>query len=121
MALTGLPINLEVGLTGVGNASRTLDNLTNQRRVVQLSARLDTRSILSAQKSLGQISNSASEFEKSMQAANARVLAFGSAVGVIEGMRRSFLALIKTTIDVENALVKISSISQDSLSKGHFH
>lgn len=117
MALNGLPINLEVGLTGVNSASRTLDNLTNQRRVVQLSARLDTRSILSAQKALGQISNNASEFEKSMQAANARVLAFGSAVGVIEGMRRSFVALIKTTVDVENALIKIASISQDSLSK----
>jgi TP901 family phage tail tape measure protein len=117
MALTGLPINLEVGLTGVNSASRTLDNLTNQRRVVQLSARLDTRSILSAQKALGQISNNASEFEKSMQAANARVLAFGSAVGVIEGMRRSFVALIKTTVDVENALVKIASISQKELDK----
>lgn len=117
MALNGLPVNLEVGLTGVNSASRTLDNLTNQRRVVQLSARLDTRSILSAQKALGQISNNASEFEKSMQAANARVLAFGSAVGVIEGMRRSFVALIKTTVDVENALVKIASISQNELNK----
>ena len=42
---------------------------------------------------LGQIRNDADQFTKSMAAANARVLAFGTAVAVIETMRRSFLAL----------------------------
>jgi len=66
---------------------------------------------------LGRIRRDADQFEKSMEAANARVLAFGTAVGVIEGMRRSFLALIKTTADVETALTKISIVAGSDLEK----
>lgn len=66
---------------------------------------------------LGQIRNDADQFTKSMAAANARVLAFGTAVSVIETMRRSFLALIKTTVDVEQALAKISVVAGDDLQK----
>lgn len=66
---------------------------------------------------LGQIRNDADQFTKSMAAANARVLAFGTAVAVIETMRRSFLALIKTTVDVEQALAKISVVAGDDLQK----
>lgn len=70
-----------------------------------------------ASNGLGQIRNDADQFTKSMAAANARVLAFGTAVGVIETMRRSFLALIKTTVDVEEALTKISVVAGDDLQK----
>lgn len=66
---------------------------------------------------LGQIRNDADQFTKSMAAANARVLAFGTAVSVTETMRRSFLALIKTTVDVEQALAKISVVAGDDLQK----
>lgn len=70
-----------------------------------------------ASNGLGQIRNDADQFTKSMAAANARVLAFGTAVGVIEAMRRSFVALIKTTTDVELALAKISVVAGDDLKK----
>ena len=70
-----------------------------------------------ASNGLGQIRNDADQFTKSMAAANARVLAFGTAVAVIETMRRSFLALIKTTVDVEHALAKISVVAGDDLQK----
>lgn len=66
---------------------------------------------------LGKISQDADQFEKSMAAANARVLAFGTAVGVIEGMRRSFLALVKTTTDVEAALTRISVVAGKDFEK----
>jgi TP901 family phage tail tape measure protein len=66
---------------------------------------------------LGRIRQDADQFTKSMEAANARVLAFGTAVGVIEGMRRSFLALIKTTAEVETALTRISIVADEDLKK----
>lgn len=114
--MNSLPITLQAQLDS-SKATRSLDSLVNKRRDILLNAKIDVSSLNRAQKALGVISHSASEFEKSMEAANARVLAFGTSVAVIEGMRRSFLALIKTTAEVENALVKISSVSEDSLKK----
>lgn len=113
--MSSLPVTVRATLDA-SSAAKSLDNLTRNRNVV-LNARLDVSSLNKAQKALGVISHSASEFEKSMEAANARVLAFGTSVAVIEGMRRSFLALIKTTAEVENALIKIASVSEDSLKK----
>lgn len=114
--MNSLPVTLQAQLDS-SKATRSLDSLVNKRRDIFLNAKIDVSSLNRAQKALGAISGSASEFEKSMAAANARVLAFGTSVGVIEGMRRSFLALIKTTAEVENALVKISSVSEDSLKR----
>ena len=113
--MTSLPVTVLATLDA-SRAAKSLDNLTRNRNVV-LNAKIDVSSLNKAQKALGVISHSASEFEKSMEAANARVLAFGTSVAVIEGMRSSFLALIKTTAEVENALIKISSVSEDSLRK----
>lgn len=113
--MNNLPVTVQATLDA-SRAAKSLDNLTRNRNVV-LNARLDVSSLNKAQKALGVISHSASEFEKSMEAANARVLAFGTSVAVIEGMRRSFLALIKTTAEVENALIKIASVSEGSLKK----
>lgn len=83
----------------------------------KLQVGVDASGLKSARSALGQIRNDADQFTKSMAAANARVLAFGTAVSVIEGMRRSFLALIKTTVDVEKALTQISVIAGDDLKK----
>jgi TP901 family phage tail tape measure protein len=113
--MNNLPVTVQATLDA-SRAAKSLDNLTRNRNVV-LNARLDVSSLNKAQKALGVISHSASEFEKSMEAANARVLAFGTSVAVIEGMRRSFLALIKTTAEVENALIKIASVSEGSLKR----
>ena len=113
--MNSLPVTVQATLDA-SRAAKSLDNLTRNRNVV-LNAKIDVSSLNKAQKALGVISHSASEFEKSMEAANARVLAFGTSVAVIEGMRSSFLALIKTTAEVENALIKISSVSEDSLRK----
>ena len=97
--MNSLPVTLQAQLDS-SRATRSLDSLVNKRRDILLNAKIDVSSLNRAQKALGVISGSASEFEKSMAAANARVLAFGTSVGVIEGMRRSFLALIKTTAEV---------------------
>ena len=59
---------------------------------------------------LGRITGKADQFTKSMEAANARVLAFGASVGVLSAVTRGFKALVTTTIEVEKSLTNINSI-----------
>lgn len=60
--------------------------------------------------SLGRITGSASEFQKSLDASTARVFAFGATTLVINGITQSFKALVGTTIEVEKRLIGINAI-----------
>ena len=64
----------------------------------------------SIQQPLGRITASASEFEKSMEAANARVLAFGASAGAIFVVKKAFETLISSTVEVETKMTEINSI-----------
>lgn len=66
---------------------------------------------------LGRVSTRASEFQRSMDAATARVFAFGAAVGVINAITQSFKALVAATVDVEKKLTLINSIFGASASE----
>ena len=68
------------------------------------------KSIDSLSQPLGRITGKADEFTKSMEAANARVIAFGASVGILSAVTQSFKALVTTTIEVEKSLAKINSI-----------
>lgn len=62
----------------------------------------------------------ASEFDKSLAAANARVIAFGASAGLVVKVQQAFAALVKSTIDVEKSLKDINVIlgaSEKQLSK----
>jgi TP901 family phage tail tape measure protein len=59
---------------------------------------------------LGRITGKADEFTKSMEAANARVLAFGASVGVLTTITKSFKDLVTTTIQVEKSMASINTI-----------
>lgn len=59
---------------------------------------------------LGRISSSASELSKSLEAANARVLAFGASVSIIYGVQKAFQELVKSTINVEKRLADINAV-----------
>ena len=52
----------------------------------------------------------ANEFEKSMAAANARVIAFGASAGVIFQVTRALRETVKATIEVEKALADINVV-----------
>lgn len=70
---------------------------------------------------LGRISSATDEFSKSLEAANARVLAFGASVSIIYGMQQAFGALVKSTIDVEKKLADINVVlNQSSQELGNF-
>ena len=59
---------------------------------------------------LGKITASADEFTKSLEASNARVIAFGASAGAIFAVQRALEALVKTTITVEQKLTNIQAL-----------
>ena len=63
---------------------------------------------------LGRINGQLGEFEKSLDASNARVLAFGASAGAILAVRKAFTATVKAAIEVEKSLKDINVILQTS-------
>lgn len=59
---------------------------------------------------LGRITGKANEFEKSMAAANARVIAFGASTAPIFAMGAAFRKLIDSTIEVQKVMTGINAI-----------
>ena len=68
------------------------------------------RSIDKLSRPLGRITGQANEFTKSLEASNARVLAFGASVAVINKLSDAFSALVSNTIKIEAAFTKIGTI-----------
>lgn len=69
---------------------------------------------------LGRISRSASEFQRSLDASNARVIAFGASAGIIYNVGRAMAELVKSTIGVEKQLTDINvvlNLSSSNLAK----
>jgi TP901 family phage tail tape measure protein len=59
---------------------------------------------------LGRITGKVSEFEKSLEASNARVLAFGASAGAVYAVQRAFGEVVKATIEVEKSLTDINVV-----------
>jgi TP901 family phage tail tape measure protein len=59
---------------------------------------------------LGRITGAANEFQKSLDASNARVIAFGASAGAIYNVQRAFITLIGSTIEVQKSLADINVI-----------
>ena len=75
---------------------------------------------------LGNMKRGADEFSKSMEAANARIIAFGASMAIINGVSDSFKAMVKNVVEVEKALADInvvmglSATNLDKFSSGLF-
>ena len=63
---------------------------------------------------LGKITGATNEFTKSLEASNARVLAFGASAGAIFQVQRAFEFLLKSTIQVEKQLQDVNVILGES-------
>ena len=59
---------------------------------------------------LGKITGQLGEFEKSLAASNARVIAFGASAGAIFAVQKAFQETIKSVIEVQKALTDINVI-----------
>ena len=68
---------------------------------------LDTKSFTQP---LGKIKGQLGEFEKSLEASNARVVAFGASAGSIYLLTDAFKSMVKSTIDVEKTLADINTV-----------
>ena len=97
----------------LGSADRAVDaffqRLNQKSRVGGINAQAFTGP-------LGKISGKANEFQKSLAAAEARVLAFGATAGVLYSLGRAFSELVLSTIKVEKALVDINVLLKASTS-----
>ena len=61
---------------------------------------------------LGNMRRGADEFSKSMEAANARIIAFGASMAIINGVGNAFKALVRDVIEVEKSLADIFFLAQ---------
>jgi hypothetical protein len=92
-------------------AEQQIDRLTSKNYGIKLN--IDSQP-------LGRITGQLSEFNKSMDAANARVVAFGASAGAIAVLEKSFRAMIDSTIQVEKSLKDIQvvlDVSGESMAK----
>ena len=63
---------------------------------------------------LGRITGQLGEFDKSLEASNARVVAFGASAGAIYLLGDAFKSVIKSTIQVEKSLTEINNVLGES-------
>jgi TP901 family phage tail tape measure protein len=59
---------------------------------------------------LGRINSSANEFTKSLEASNARVIAFGASVAILDGISNSFKGLVREAVKFEKTLADINVV-----------
>ena len=81
---------------------------------VPINATFNSGSFNNLAQPLGRVTGLATEFEKSIAASNARVIAFGASVGIINGIQDAFKNLVTTTIEVQKNLALIGAISNKS-------
>jgi TP901 family phage tail tape measure protein len=88
----------------VSPAQAAIQKLINQQ--YNLNLNLSTK----GGQPLGKITGQVSEFNKSLDAANARVVAFGASATVLYGLNKAFEALVTSTIEVQKSLADINVI-----------
>jgi len=110
------------------------DNLTTATIDVRANTRGMERDILKAlqtvelsqintkksSQALGRITGQVSEFNKSLEASNARVVAFGASAGAIFAVEKALSSLISSTINVQKQLADVNvllNLSSSSLEK----
>lgn len=103
-----MPVKIPVVQTGLEASIEAAAKKAGRNLKINMGG--NAKSIEGLSQPLGRITGKADQFTKSMEAANARVLAFGASVGVLSSVTRGFQDLIRVTIDVEKSLTSINSI-----------
>ena len=91
-----MPIKIPVVQTGLEKS--IADSAKKAGRNLKINLGTNAKDIKSLEQPLGRITGQADEFTKSMEAANARVLAFGASVGIINSVVQSFKTLISRCV-----------------------
>ena len=103
-----MPLELEAVVVGLEASIQRAMNIAGKNAKIDLGA--SSKAIDSLSQPLGRITGQADQFGKSMEAANARVLAFGASVGILGAVTQGFKEMISTTIQVEKSLANINSV-----------
>ena len=103
-----MPVKIPVVQTGLEASIEAAAKKAGRNLKINMGG--NAKSIEGLSQPLGRITGKADQFTKSMEAANARVLAFGASVGVLSAVTRGFKNLVVTTIEVEKSLASINSI-----------
>ena len=98
----------------VGGDFRPLEREYNSRvrplMNTRLNVRADHHQLRPLGKMMGSIRKEASEFDKSLEAANARVIAFAGSATFLLALRKAFQGLVSTAIEVNQTLIDLNSI-----------
>jgi len=103
-----MPLQIPATVTGLEASIQAAAKKAGKNLQINLGS--SAKSVESLSQPLGRITGKADQFTKSMEAANARVLAFGASVGVLSAVTKGFKDLITTTIEVEKQMTAINSI-----------
>jgi hypothetical protein len=97
--------------TSAGNIpiSATFNSAQLEKDVLAALNRIQSKSSLSLNtrnftQPLGKITGLANEFQKSLEASNARVVAFGASAGIIYNVQKAFSALVTSTLKYKKPL-----------------
>jgi TP901 family phage tail tape measure protein len=112
------PINLQanVQIQNLSQMQREIQQAT-QNLKINMGGGNAARSLSALSQPLGRLTGQADEFSKSLDAANARVLAFGASVGIVNTLSNAFKSLINSTIEVEKAITAISVVGDQFTGK----
>jgi TP901 family phage tail tape measure protein len=112
------PINLPVNaqLQNQTQLQRQIQQATQNLRI-NFATGNSARSLGALSQPLGRLTGQADEFSKSLDAANARVLAFGASVGIVNTLSNAFKSLVASTIEVEKAITAISVVGDQFAGK----
>ena len=103
-----MPLRIPAVVTGLEKSIQ--QQAQKAGRNLKLNLGTSSRNIDALSQPLGRITGKADEFTKSMEAANARVLAFGASVGVLTAVTQSFKDIVTVTIQVEKQMASINAI-----------
>ena len=102
-----LNVNTSQAKRSMDRAAAEINKVVNNIGGKQVSFNVNGRSFTQP---LGRITASANEFTKSLEASNARVIAFGASVGIINGISDAFKNLVLETVKFEKTLMDINVV-----------
>ena len=104
-----MPLNLKTREVGLEQSIGQTVNKVNRKGIsIKLRASDYTQP-------LGRITQKADEFNKSLEASNARVIAFGASAAIIGGVTQTFIQLVTQATKVEKILTDINVVLGTSL------
>jgi TP901 family phage tail tape measure protein len=106
-AQLNLEVNSDKVKRSLQKATSEINKIVNKTAGKQVGFNVNEKSFTQP---LGRINASANEFSKSLEASNARVIAFGASVAIIDGISDAFKNLVIQAVNFEKTLADINAV-----------